>query len=405
MCVAVIVESKDRIPSEYLKAMAEHNPDGGGVAWIDGDLIQYRKGLTWQQIDSFQHLLPRPFLLHFRIATRGGKIPELTHPFPVGMQAFTDDLTGMAPAVLIHNGTWMDFRKHVPEGIDANLVSDTQTAAYVAETNEKILDEVKWSNAIMKAKGNGRADLTLRGHWTDFKGNQYSNLHWLSELRFNKMDNDEWNQYFYGRTPTPRIVEPIQARKKGHQKGRTQENGKTVNPIISKRAAKRAAKQAKREAAKLESAHERALVNFNKSRGGTVTQNENAPHVVRNRAPTKTWESDRLFTEDELRGSRSSMEPVMTSANSVPCPYCKQEITQIPCQCGGFDDDELDLIVDAEFEEVDTQVYDLEDLNDYGMALGMDGFDMPDEELILDGNRPEDWKKVDDWIRANGIKI
>src|SRR5579864_305402 len=180
MCVAVLVESKDPTPDE-IRSMARQNPDGGGIAWVDGNLVHYRRGLNADKAIALVAKLPRPYFMHFRIATRGKPIPQLTHPFPVGFAAISgaDDLKGMAAAVLMHNGTWQDFRKYVPPGIDADAVSDTQIAAYmVGVSGEDILDHVPWSNAIMRAAGEGRANITLRGNWTEHNGNQYSNLHW-----------------------------------------------------------------------------------------------------------------------------------------------------------------------------------------------------------------------------------
>ena len=118
MCVAVIVQSDKRIPKTYLEAMHEANSDGGGVAWQQDGVVYFRKGLTWQEIDELQDKLPKPFLMHFRIATKGDKIPELTHPFPIGPQAFSETLSGFSEmGVLIHNGTWSDYKKYVPGGL------------------------------------------------------------------------------------------------------------------------------------------------------------------------------------------------------------------------------------------------------------------------------------------------
>lgn len=465
MCVAVIVKSKSHIPSDHLEAMAEHNPDGGGIAWLDGDQVQYRKGLTWQQIDAYQDLIPRPFFMHFRIATRGGKIPELTHPFPVGAQAFSEDLVGMAPAVIIHNGTWSDFEKYVPEGIDKKSVSDTQIAAYVASWNEDILSEVKWSNAMMKAKGpNGRPVITSRGNWSEFEGNQYSNLHWKVEL-YRGMGNDEWNDYFNkkygptGRTTTP--VTPIVARKKGeksHQQGRGPD-GKPethVGKLISKRAAKRAAKKEARRVAKQAksniSAYDKALVSFNSKRGGTVNRNpENENNAlawgsgreVKDFQSHGSWKGERLFTEDELRppvrhpshptvdwGRKDPWDedtkPYLTlRKGSAPCPYCRKEITQIPCECGGFDDDETIVLDMNDVEDMNAEGLTYEDLleaerenmlEEYGSCNAVPDYRKFDnsgpintddemEELLLSGDRPGDAQKVDDYIRLNGIKI
>lgn len=446
MCVAVVVKSKETIPAKYLQAMAEHNPDGGGIAWIDGDQVQYRKGLTWEQINAVQDLLPRPFLMHFRIATRGGKIPELTHPFPVGFQAFSEDLVGMAPSVIIHNGTWSDYRKYVPKGINENLVSDTQTAAYVASWNESILDEVKWSNALMIAKSeNGKPRIRLRGNWDEFEGNLYSNFHWRMEL-----NHDDWSEYFnrkYGPgsavIPSRTKTQPIQARKKGEPKSYQQAQAK----LTSKRAAKRAAKAAKRAAERLarqsktvagnsfgkykqtspRSAYDAALSNYNSARGGTVHKNPEKENQQlawgdrasnHNRAPGDskgedswhdTWESERLFTDDQLKGTPGNRPvvalPQLTSEKYIPCPDCGEDIKTIPCECG-MDGTVINMADIPDVEDLNAEGLDEDDYyNDIWDKEGDTSEVEHNPDLCLSGDSPEDWNKVDAWIRAQGIKI
>lgn len=418
MCVAVIVESQNRIPSAHLEAMHKANDDGAGLAWISGDQIQYRKGLTWQEIDELQDKIPRPFLMHFRIATRGAPIPELTHPFPIGMQAFSDDLVGLAPAVLIHNGTWSDFRRYVPNGIDPNKVSDTQIAAYAMEFDEDILNEVSWSNALLRAKGDGRADLTLRGRWMDFEGNQYSNLYWKAELDRPKythqpalvtyggkeykspgtMTQEEWNAYLksFGHTYVPR------------KKGETPKSHQT---------AKQERKDAKKERRRARRAKEaNVALNHDGSRCGANALNDNE----------FAWDGEPLFNKD---GTPNVTRP------SVKCPDCKEEITTIPCACGEFEDGDtleyniLDLsaeeiaeklengelteddIIQLSFAGIDSEAvdaalgvgaYDVEDLNACGLEYPMEH---PDNNIIRSGDRLEDWATVDAYIRAQGIKI
>lgn len=203
MCVAVLIETQAGVSDDDIRKMASANPHGGGVAWCDGDLIHYRKGLDADDVIKMLPYLPRPFFLHFRIATRGGQKPELTHPFPIGYEALTraEDLTGSSRGVLIHNGTWSDFHKYIPIGVSYSNVSDTQIAAYVAGFDESILDHVGWSNALMVAAGDGRVNVTLRGQWTEIDGNQFSNTHWQRE-RIGKgefFSFDDWMDWRGGR--------------------------------------------------------------------------------------------------------------------------------------------------------------------------------------------------------------
>lgn len=200
MCVAVVVEADTPKPFE-LWQMDSHNPHGAGVAWCEGDIIRYRKGLTWKQVQDLGDSLPKPWLLHFRWATHGGKIARLTHPFPLGHKALSNfKLTGSAEAVLIHNGTWSNYRKYVPGKFRKVDLSDTAIAAYVAGTKgEEILDEVSWATAVMRAAGDGRTDVTLRGDWETHDGNTYSNLYWQGRTSWKLDDDDYWRKPFASR--------------------------------------------------------------------------------------------------------------------------------------------------------------------------------------------------------------
>lgn len=181
MCVALLVESDSGPTPEELRAMEADNPHGGGAAWVEGDRIRYKKGLTARQIARVLARVPRPCLVHFRWATHGGRAPHLSHPFPLGARALVSRaLSGTADAVLIHNGVWSNYLDWLPDWASkrAAHLSDTAVAAYVADKFERVLDDVAWATALMRASGRGRADVTLRGRWTEHNGDMYSNLQW-----------------------------------------------------------------------------------------------------------------------------------------------------------------------------------------------------------------------------------
>jgi hypothetical protein len=402
MCVAVIIEDNKRIPAANLKAMHEANSDGGGLAWMADGVVHFRKGLTWEQIDALQERLPRPFLLHFRIATRGPKVAELTHPFPLGEQAFSEDLTGISDkGVIIHNGTWPDFKKYIPEGVNPDKCSDTQVAAYVAAWDEAILTEVRWSNAIMKPDG-----VWYRGSWERFEGNLYSNMHWKREL-YDWSNYRNWQARGSGRTPTPQT--PIVTRKKGsHRDNRNQENGRTVGQyqtqfnkggntvqsngktVAQNRAEKRKKKDRSRSKTEpmgvpsLNTAYEQAKANFearqkqlNGARGGSA-------NIVTTRATEGDWDGERLFQPEELPGytwneegklvakNDNTSEPIsfekylsLRPGKSVKCDDCKNEITQIPCECQEMDAEEKNA-----YTQTDWSIYDKIEQIEELVALG-----------------------------------
>src|SRR5690242_17072085 len=111
MCIAAIIH--EALPQNYLNEMERDNPHGGGVAWFQGASIRFRRGVTAKQVGAMQAdgSLTYPYLLHFRWATHGPRIPQLTHPFPLGKRAFKGELHGAAPKVLIHNGVWNGYHQ------------------------------------------------------------------------------------------------------------------------------------------------------------------------------------------------------------------------------------------------------------------------------------------------------
>lgn len=100
MCVAIYKPAKKTISKAVLEACALQNPDGCGMAYIsnDGQLIVERVMKfddfypAYQQ--AFKDNKESPFLIHFRIATKGTVNLENCHPFRIDENH-----------VFIHNGT------------------------------------------------------------------------------------------------------------------------------------------------------------------------------------------------------------------------------------------------------------------------------------------------------------
>lgn len=181
MCVAVVIETQKGPSQIECWQMDDANPHGVGLAWGSGELVRYRKGLTWMEAYDLLQRIPRPALMHFRWATHGGRARHLTHPFPLGPRALTSrKLNAASKAVLIHNGVWTNYLRHMPPGVKTEKWSDTAVAAYAAGVHgEEILDDVDWATATMRAiSDNGAVDIVMRGHWQEHEGNMYSNLTW-----------------------------------------------------------------------------------------------------------------------------------------------------------------------------------------------------------------------------------
>lgn len=186
MCVAAVIFKP--VPLSDMEMMDSDNPHGAGVAWQRGNKIAFKRGLDAKQIFEMQESgeLTYPYLMHYRWATHGEKVGELTHPFPLGVRALFGELEGECESVLIHNGTWnraWNALVGVP-GVDdlpPELFvgqSDTSIAAYLAQNNEAILDQVQWATVVAFMK-DGALDFTVRGSFSEHNDNWYSNLNWL----------------------------------------------------------------------------------------------------------------------------------------------------------------------------------------------------------------------------------
>jgi len=188
MCVAVIVEADSGISLRDMEIMYEENPHGIAYA-LPPDAsgrspgIAWRRNLTPEAAHAALVLAPKPALFHVRWATQGSRRPGLMHPFPLGQGAWTHDVEGVSPSVLIHNGTWRNWDDYLSPAEARRLdASDTQIAAWVAGYWPAILDEVGWANATLAIAADGvTPEVTARGDtWeTHRDGNRYSNLAWL----------------------------------------------------------------------------------------------------------------------------------------------------------------------------------------------------------------------------------
>lgn len=189
MCIAAVIWSP--LTLKQLEAMHRGNPDGAGMAWVSPGAadVTFVRGLLPEDVHRIQATITHPYLLHFRWATRGESVAELTHPFPLGTRALFGELSGMCERVLIHNGTWNGFDKAIhqdrrefpAEFLDCQ--SDTAIAAWLTPENEALLDEVHWATAVGFVH-NGTLDVVLRGTWYEHEGSWYSNLGWIEQRRW-----------------------------------------------------------------------------------------------------------------------------------------------------------------------------------------------------------------------------
>lgn len=115
MCVIIAIDRDDKKPDiDTLISCENQNGDGGGIAWVEGDKVFWKKGIDAKEIFDIMSEKKAPIVIHFRIATAGGKSKELCHPFPISANTALA-LEGQADSVLFHNGHWNYYSETVME--------------------------------------------------------------------------------------------------------------------------------------------------------------------------------------------------------------------------------------------------------------------------------------------------
>lgn len=214
MCVAAIIHKP--VSFESMHCMDTDNPHGAGVAWFADGQLRFKRGLKAEHIYAMQESgeITYPYLMHYRWATHGDRIPELTHPFPTGPRAFAGELEGTAEQVIIHNGVWNDYVNWL-EWIDSSVPteaimssSDTGVAAYFYAEFPDIGHQIPWAvaSATVKDSPDGaKMEIVKHGGWSVWQGNEYSNLNWLPTKEWWQSEQGggrrSWRSYAgYGRS-------------------------------------------------------------------------------------------------------------------------------------------------------------------------------------------------------------
>ena len=115
MCVIVTAVPGAMPDPADLLAMCEANPDGGGISWWDGKRLRVFKNTDGLKVVGFilshwDRLKYAPCLIHFRLATHGGVVPENCHPFRTER------------GYVAHNGIAWDFEDGPYESDTKNMV-------------------------------------------------------------------------------------------------------------------------------------------------------------------------------------------------------------------------------------------------------------------------------------------
>lgn len=237
MClIAICIQKK---PSrEIIHKGWDSNSHGAGIAWVNKDRkAQYVKGLTSaDEVYKYVEKLSLPFVIHFRLASAGGKDPLLTHPFEIS-KGSPLALAGEANKVLIHNGHESDWKKCLAaSGVDVDAIktplSDTRAIAMII-ARHKNSDFLKIASGKFVTVGYDDAeDKNKIRYWGDFDeedGILYSNTHWKwrsivypqgsykgqgsssihGNERYNDDEHDWRGDYYSGGKPTEKKTKDV----------------------------------------------------------------------------------------------------------------------------------------------------------------------------------------------------
>lgn len=198
MCLAIFKPKNKEMPSfKTLENAWQNNPDGAGLAIVNGDEVRIIKGLmTLEDLIlelSHDYLTGLDVVIHFRWATSGHVSPEMTHPFPVSTDNY--DLKSLridTDTAIIHNGVM--FSPKLNSGYSDTAIF-TKYYALKNGLTDKEINQIIGSDRLAIASKNG---VRLIGSWHEIDGLHYSNLGSF-ESRSYKSFNDSFldDPYFY----------------------------------------------------------------------------------------------------------------------------------------------------------------------------------------------------------------
>lgn len=223
MCI-LIVKPKDKlVPSkEILEECFDRNPDGAGFCYNKNGMIVIRKGfMNFEEFYKATEKIPTEStaLIHCRIGTSGGNIPELTHPYPL-----TNNIKDLKKTTMLikssgdkpvyavgHNGIFYEYNSRVTDINDtcafiANILHPLNCATndILDENLVAIINKLVGTSKIAILDNNGNVRMFGDG-WIEDDGIYYSNgtykkiTYTYNYGRYDRYDflNDD-DEYLYG---------------------------------------------------------------------------------------------------------------------------------------------------------------------------------------------------------------
>jgi predicted glutamine amidotransferase len=193
MCIA-IVNNGQKISKEAFKMSLYNNPDGFGMAYIEGTELKVFKSLSldlnhlYKKYSKIYDSTEFPILLHFRIGTSGKNDLNNCHPFNISKNL-----------VLIHNG--------ILKGYGSNKANLNDTRHYIREVlsnfkdtdliNNKALhklisNDIEYNKfCLLHSSGQFTIVNEALGHWDETDN-------WFSNSSYKPYDAKKSKISFYG---------------------------------------------------------------------------------------------------------------------------------------------------------------------------------------------------------------
>lgn len=205
MCIILVKPAGSKLPKQkYLDACFEHNKDGFGLAYVDGEDVVIKKGgMTKLKADelirSCPDLTDKDAILHWRISTGGGINAGNCHPFPLTTDEQEIKTTELRTKLAIaHNGiithskdklefeqdrnvSWYDWSYNATHSKQHDTISDTQwfILTYLAPLGQAVLNPAVFKMLDMSNSGKFAiltpAGISMVGRFVKFKGVYFSN--------------------------------------------------------------------------------------------------------------------------------------------------------------------------------------------------------------------------------------
>ena len=215
MCVIVSKSKNASFPTkETLEICWNNNPDGAGFMYTADNKVHIRKGFMnfesfWKSLQNVRTKYGDKIacVMHFRIGTQGGNIPENTHPFPLSSNM--NDLRKLKSACDIgvaHNGIIELTSTY------SKKVNYSDTMKFITDYLSLIIHDEKWykskdtctlierliESRLCVLDKSSHIQLLGQG-WNEDKktGVWYSNESWKSpkQFKFKSAFIDEWDLY------------------------------------------------------------------------------------------------------------------------------------------------------------------------------------------------------------------